>query len=130
MSDTDHKDPYEPLVPESLEEINFLDQRIQNCPYHAYQKLRDDAPVWQDPLTGFYVVTRFEDLRGALLDPTRYANSMKADDNHRNRLDVERGQRMMALYQEKGWIPGPHPGRSRRPESQANARHVQRGIPP
>lgn len=49
------KQPYTPVVPEQLEDINFLDQSMQNCPYHAYQKLRDEAPVWVDPVTGFYV---------------------------------------------------------------------------
>ena len=46
----------------------FLDAKLQNCPYHAYQMLRDDAPVWIDPITGFYVISRFEDMRQVLLD--------------------------------------------------------------
>ena len=58
--------PYEPVEPQGLDEVNFLEQRLQNCPYHAYRMLRDEAPVWQDPVTGFYVVSRFEDLRGVL----------------------------------------------------------------
>lgn len=99
------KTPYQPVTPATLDDINFLNQGIQNCPYHAYQKLRDEAPVWQDPTTGFYVITRFADLRGALLDPKRYISGMKGDDNHRNRLNTERAQRMNALYEEKGWVP-------------------------
>ena len=62
------KQPYTPVEPESLQDINFLDQQLQNCPYHAYQMLRDEAPVWIDPITGFYVISRFEDLRQVLLD--------------------------------------------------------------
>ena len=54
---------YEPIVPGSLDEINLLDVKLQNCPYHAYEMLRDEAPVWIDPITGFYVITRFEDIR-------------------------------------------------------------------
>ena len=102
-----NKKPYQPVVPETLADINFLDQRIQNCPYPSYQKLRDEAPVWQDPVTGFYVVSRFEDLRGVLLDPKRYVNSMQGGQNTRSRLDAERATRMLKLYEEKGWVPAP-----------------------
>ncbi|MFT7651844.1 MAG: cytochrome P450 [Limisphaerales bacterium] len=101
------KKPYQVVEPELLDDINFLDQRIQNCPYPAYQKLRDEAPVWQDPVTGFYVITRFEDLRGALLDPSRFVSGMSGRGNSRSRLDVERAERMMTLYKEKGWLPAP-----------------------
>ena len=102
------KTPYEPVVPASLDEINFLDQGMQNCPYHAYRMLRDDAPVWQDPVTGFYVITRFEDLRAILLDTEHYVNSMSGGQGgSRNRLDQERAQRMQDLYKEKGWVPAP-----------------------
>ncbi len=101
------KQPYEPIVPDTLQDINFLDQGLQNCPYHAYQKLRDEAPVWQDPTTGFYVVSRFEDLRGLLLDPARFVNSMRSGQNTRDRLDSERADRMLNLYKEKGWVPAP-----------------------
>ena len=101
------KTPYQPFDPEALEDINFLDHRVQNCPYHAYQKLRDEAPVWQDPVTGFYVISRFEDLRSALLDPARFGNGMQGGQNGRDRLNAERSQRMRALYEEKGWLPAP-----------------------
>ena len=57
------KTPYTTVVPEKLEDINFLSHDLQNCPYHAYSLLRDEAPVWIDPITGFYVITRFDDLR-------------------------------------------------------------------
>ncbi len=103
-----NQEPYEPVEPEHLEKINFLDQGLQNCPYHAYRMLRDEAPVWQDPITGFYVITRFDDLRALLLDPERYRNSMSGGQGgSRDRLDAERAQRMMALYKEKGWVPAP-----------------------
>jgi len=39
------KTPVEPVIPESLEDINFLDANIQNCPYPSYERLRNEAPV-------------------------------------------------------------------------------------
>lgn len=98
---------YEPIVPGSLEEINFLDFKLQNCPYHAYEMLRDDAPVWIDPITGFYVITRFEDIRKLLLDTKNFSNDMRGGQGgSREQLDSERAVRMNALYEEKGWVPG------------------------
>lgn len=102
------KQPYEAIHPERLDDINLLDQSLQNCPYHAYQKLREEAPVWHDPTTGFYVVSRFEDLRGMLLNPTSFANGMSGGQGgSRERLNAERAQRMHNLYKEKGWVPAP-----------------------
>ncbi len=102
------KQPYETIVPDSLDGINFLDSGLQNCPYHAYQQLRDEAPVWVDPITGFYVITRFEDLRDVLLDPAHYLNSMSGGQGgSRDRLNAERAERMHQLYKEKGWVPAP-----------------------
>ncbi len=96
------KVPYEPVVPQSLDAINFLDARQQNCPYHAYKKLRDEAPVWRDPLTGMYVITRFDDLRDVLLDPERFINGARP-----RAPDSERARRMRELYETKGWLPAP-----------------------
>ena len=102
------KQPYEPVVPDKPDDINFLDQGIQNCPYPAYQLLRDEAPVWKDPITGFYVITRFEDLRAVLLDTEQFSNSMQGGQGGgRNRLDAERAARMHQRYQDNGWVPAP-----------------------
>ena len=98
---------YEPIVPGSLEEINLLDVKLQNCPYHAYEMLRDEAPVWIDPITGFYVITRFEDIRKLLLDTKNFSNDMRGGQGgSREQLDSARSVRMNALYEEKGWVPG------------------------
>ena len=98
---------YEAIVPGSLEEINFLDVKLQNCPYHAYEMLRDDAPVWIDPITGFYVITRFEDIRKLLLDTKNFSNDMRGGQGgSREQLDSARAVRMNTLYEEKGWVPG------------------------
>ena len=100
------KAPYRPVVPESLDDINLLDVDLQHCPYHAYRKLRDEAPVWRDPLTGFYVITRFEDLHRVLLDTERFVSSMRGGQSGgRNRTDPQRAERVLNLYEDKGWVP-------------------------
>ena len=100
-------EPYETVIPGSLEEINLLDAKLQNCPYHAYQLLRDEAPVWIDPITGFYVVSRFDDMRRVLLDTENFSSDMRGGQgNSRERLDSERAAGMLKLYEDKGWVPG------------------------
>jgi cytochrome P450 len=100
------KMPYKAVVPEALGDINLLDVKLQNCPYHAYQMLRDEAPVWLDPVTGFYVVSRFEDIRTILLDKKHFLNNMKGGQGgSRERLDSARADKMTGLYQDRGWVP-------------------------
>ena len=102
------KVPYEPVVPESLDEINFLDADLQNCPYHAYSLLHAEAPVWQDPSTGMFVVTKFDNLRDLLLNTTDFNNSARSGQGgSREALDAEREKRMLELYKTKGWVPAP-----------------------
>jgi cytochrome P450 len=101
------KTPYEPVRPHSVDEINFLHADLQNCPYHAYQLLRDHAPVWKDPITGFYVITRFEDLRNILLDTRGFNNSARSHGGAREAIDSDRARRMQQLYKDKGWLPAP-----------------------
>jgi cytochrome P450 len=57
-----------------VHEINFFDPATNDCPYGAYRELRERAPVWQDPVTGMWTLTRHDDIRAALLDPERFTN--------------------------------------------------------
>ena len=108
MAEAEQKTPYEPVVPNSVDDINLLDADLQNCPYHAYETLRNEAPVWKDPITGFYVITRFEDLRSILLDTEAYSSGMRGGQSGgRGRIDAERGKRMQKLYEDNGWLPAP-----------------------
>ncbi len=80
--------------------IDFLDPDTNDCPYHAYTELRDDAPVWRDPRTGMFVISRFEDVRQVLLDTERFPSARA-----RGRIDP-RFARIKAMYEEHGWLPG------------------------
>ena len=88
------------------DDFDFTDPDVQDCPYEGYRALRDQAPVYRDPRTGQYVITRFEDLRQVLLDTENFGNG------GRRAADAaslsERQQRMLAVYEEKrGWLPEP-----------------------
>lgn len=103
--DQNDKTPYTPVEPDGLDDVDLLDPALQNCPYHAYSILRDEAPVWRDPRTGFYVITRFEDLRAALLDTKRFSSDMRSTGTSRDALDQARSKRIYELFREKGWVP-------------------------
>jgi cytochrome P450 len=80
--------------------IDFLDPEVNNCPYDAYAELRDDAPVWHDPRTGMWVVTRYDDVRQILGDVVRFPSARA-----RGRVDP-RSALLRTIYEEKGWVPG------------------------
>jgi cytochrome P450 len=99
-------DPYpHAKTPGQPDEINFLDPDIQECPYPSYELLRNEAPVWKDPVTGFYVITRYEDLRKVLLDTEAFSNERAT--TQRDLVHGDRQAKMKALYEEKGWLPAP-----------------------
>ncbi|MGE0665057.1 MAG: cytochrome P450 [Sphingomonadales bacterium] len=83
-------------------EFNFFAEDLQECPYDAYRTLRDEAPVWKDSVTGFYFITRYDDLRKVLLDTVNFSN-----ERPKATMVPERTQRMRKLYEEKGWLPSP-----------------------
>jgi cytochrome P450 len=91
---TDHPIP--------LDQVDFFDPAINDCPYRAYATLRDEAPVWFDERLQGYVVTRHEDVRAVLLDAERFVNSRAA--NKRSRTLPPK---LLALYQDHGWVPAP-----------------------
>ena len=54
-------------APMPIDGVDFFDPTVNDCPYHAYRTLRDDAPVWFDPRLRGYVVTRYDDVRTVLV---------------------------------------------------------------
>ena len=100
----------------SVDDINFFDPATNDCPYPAYAALRDRAPVWKDPVTGMFVVTRYEDVRAILLDPERFTNrvgsaagntekAVNPEDPEKARALLEAAEvekELAKLYEEKG----------------------------
>jgi cytochrome P450 len=86
--------------------VNFFDADTNNCPYHAYQELRDEAPVWLDPRTGMYVITRYDDVRAVVMDTANFVNQRQASRVATPEM-IERQKKILALYKEKGWVPAP-----------------------
>jgi cytochrome P450 len=95
--------PDAPVTPHRPEDVNFFDVEVQECPYPSYALLRDEAPVFKDPTSGMYVITRYEDLRSILLDTEVYGNGGRLGAGP----ETDRMRRMRELYETDGWVPAP-----------------------
>ncbi len=81
------------------ENLNFFDPEVQKCPYDQYKVLRDDHPVFQDPATGMYHVSRYQDVRFILSNHDIFSG------NVRGRAPTERQLKVVERFREKGWAP-------------------------
>ena len=78
--------------------ISFADTATQRCPFASYAQLREEQPVYKDPITGNYVLTRYEDIRKALLN-------VKALSNRTGIVSTRTNAEANRIYEEKGWLP-------------------------
>lgn len=78
--------------------ITFSDPTVSVCPFDAYDRLRDEQPAYRDPVTGHYILTRYDDIRKALLNTRALRN--------RTGLNATRSDEgANRVYVEKGWLP-------------------------
>jgi cytochrome P450 len=106
-------------MPESLDQINFFDPDTNDCPYDAYKLLRDEAPLWQDPITGMFVMTRYEDIKKVLADVAVFTNAVGSaagmtekavkptdPDELRKWEEAADEERILTeMYEKDGWVP-------------------------
>lgn len=64
------------MVDTSSETISLLDPATQSDPFAAYDAIRAMPGIYRMPETGFYIVTRYGDLRAVLTDPHSYSNEV------------------------------------------------------
>ncbi len=92
-------------TPLSIEEVNLFDPELQQCPFDAYRVLRDEAPVYQCPASGMYVISRFDDVKRVLTDPVTFTNQTAR--LNANAKPSERQQKVNDLFKQEGWLPAP-----------------------
>ena len=88
-------------------EINLFDVETQQCPYDAYKALRDEAPVYKQPGTDIYIVSRYEDVRAILMDPATFRSGAEGTAYRMKTGNIERQKKIAARFAEKGWVPEP-----------------------
>ncbi len=57
-------------------EGSLLDPVVQACPFAYYEQMREKAPVYRMPETGFYLISTFDDMKTVLTDPHTYSNDI------------------------------------------------------
>lgn len=81
--------------------ISFSDPSVQRCPFPAYREVRTHGPVYLDPISGFYIVTGYDEIRRAAMDTRLFSNVtgqlMVKNAPYQERVD--------AIYREKGYMP-------------------------
>ncbi len=87
--------------------INLFDAETQQCPYDAYKVLREEAPVYKQPGTDIYVVSRYEDVRAILMDPEAFRSGAAGTAYRMKTGNIERQKKIAARFAEKGWVPEP-----------------------
>ncbi|BCG05685.1 polyketide biosynthesis cytochrome P450 PksS (plasmid) [Paraburkholderia sp. PGU19] len=55
--------------------ISFADREVYACPFSAYARLREEQPVYRDPKSGHYILTRYDDVRKAMLNVAALSNN-------------------------------------------------------
>ncbi|KHK89803.1 cytochrome P450 [Novosphingobium malaysiense] len=103
-------------------QISVSDPEIVKCPYEAYEKLREEAPVYLDPVTQFYVLTRYEDVRKAFSQPNLYLNDDWVQ-SIQDEVQIARRKHAHERFTKEGWVPGLSIGMLR-PERHAPVRAI------
>ena len=93
----------DPVCPSTLDGVTLADVEVLECPYPTYKFLREQAPIYQDPVTGMFVVTRYADQRRIALDYENFSNFRPSND-HANLKGIAR--KVYERFKEKGWVPG------------------------
>lgn len=77
---------------------SFADPEVQKCPFPFYDTLREEQPVFHDPETGHYVLTRYDDVRKALVSHSVLSNRTPY-------LGDRWSPEANALFDREGWLP-------------------------
>lgn len=87
-------------------QASFTDSAVLENPFPLYDHLLDERPVYRDPVTNIYVVSRYDDVRRILLDPAGFTSGGIVE-HVRTGVMADRAEKMRRIYVERGWLPGP-----------------------
>ena len=85
----------------SLDKYNLLDPGVQSRPYEYYSILREEAPVYQMPQTGFYLITTYDLCNEVIRQPDLFASGVSP-------MALRPGgipQGVLEIYEKEGWMP-------------------------
>jgi len=65
-------------IDKNLEDVDIFDPELMGCPHSFFKKLRDEAPVFQDPATGIFQVSKHELICQVARDAELFSNRFGA----------------------------------------------------
>ena len=65
-------------IEDDLNKINIFDPELMACPHAFFKKLRDEAPVYRDPNTGIFQVSKHELICEAARNAKVFSNDFGA----------------------------------------------------
>lgn len=80
---------------------SFTEEAVQRCPFPLIDKIHEGEPVYRDPVSGYYVISRFDDIAWANDRPEIFSNQATVTfGGGPNKPGYEEVQK---LYDEHGW---------------------------
>lgn len=105
-----------PSCPAKLDEYSLLDPAVQDDPFAMYEAMQEAPGIYQMPETGFFIISRYADLRAVLTDPASFSNEV-------DRAALQ-GPELSEAHQhylsERGW---PHINTLQRSDAPAHGRY-------
>ncbi len=83
----------------TVADYSFMDHEVQSDPFDFYALLHEECPVYLMPETGFYMVTKYDDLRQVLKDTVTFSSDVRTG----NSLQGENSALHQEILVEKGW---------------------------
>lgn len=83
-------------------QVSFTEPDVQRCPFPLIARLQKEAPIYPDPVTGFLVVSRYDDITYVSQHPELFSNTTSVIiDRKGSPVAAEVARR----YQERGFLP-------------------------
>jgi cytochrome P450 len=77
-----------------LEDYNIMDPELIECPFHHWDQLRREAPVFQDPMTGIFMVSNYDLVCELNNHPDIFSSKLAGQFGNTADISEEEAQRM------------------------------------
>lgn len=81
--------------------ITFTDPETRRCPFPAYHKLREESPVYRDPVSGNFILTRYKDVRKAAMDTKTLSCKTGVIQTRKSEIS----EQINRMFEERGYLP-------------------------
>jgi cytochrome P450 len=85
-----------------IDDFKLTDPKVHEDPYEFYSVMRSECPVYKMPETGFYIVSRYQDVLDVLRDTKRFSNELVET---RKEIREEAKSPIDKMYHTDGWVP-------------------------